>query len=269
MTLWMANMLYALAAVLLLYGVLFLVIHLPLFPLRQVDIKGDLHHVNREQVQFIVQRELKGNFFTFNINGVRAAFEKLPWVRSASVRRRWPDRLEVTLEEHRVLARWGGTALVNMQGEVFQAASDAVLPEFIGPPDSAREITDHYLTFSRMLVPLNLVPTRVVLSPRRALQLRLNNGLVLELGREQVEQRLAKFVRVYDQTILRLPQPPSYVDLRYPNGFAVRLPAGTTLPAAGQRAASEGGLMPARGMDAPKGVGKKIGWQAAYRAAAV
>ncbi len=269
MTLCMANMLYALAAVMLLYGVLFLIIHLPLFPLRQVDIKGDLRHVNREQVQFIVQRELKGNFFTFNIDEVRAAFEKLPWVRSVSVRRRWPDRLEVTLEEHRVLARWGSTALVNVQGEVFQAASDAPLPEFIGPPDTAREITEHYMTFSRMLAPLNLAPARVALSPRRALQLQLNNGLVLELGREQVEQRLAKFTRVYDQTILRLPQPPSHVDLRYPNGFAVRLPAGAAIPGAGHGPQPGGGRITARGTDAPKGVGKKIGWQVAYPAAAV
>lgn len=269
MTLWMANMLYALAAVMLLYGVLFLVIHLPLFPLRQVDVKGELHHVNREQVQFIVQRELKGNFFTMNINQVRTAFEKLPWVRSVNVRRRWPDRLEVTLEEHTVLARWGSTALVNTQGEIFQAASDAVLPVFIGPGDSAKEITEHYQAFSRMLAPLKLALTQVALSTRRALQLRLNNGLVLELGREQVSQRLARFTGVYDETVVRLPQPVNYVDLRYPNGFAVRMPAAVNAAAAGHGHQPAAGRAPAMETGAPKGIRKKIGWQAVYPAAAV
>ena len=268
MTLWLANMLYALAAVLLIYGVLFVVIHLPLFPLRQVDVKGELHHVNREQVQFIVQRELKGNFFTLNIDRVRAAFEKLPWVRNVNVRRRWPDRVEVTLEEHTVLARWGSTALVNTQGEVFQAASSAELPEFVGPADSAKEITEHYQVFSQMLAPIKLVPTKVALSPRHALQLRLTNGLVVELGREHVRERLAKFTRVYDQTVVRLPQPVGYVDLRYPNGFAVRMPAGMNL-AAGTAHKAEAGSTPRKGKDTPQGVRKKIGWLTAYTAAAV
>ena len=105
---------------LLLYAVLFLVVHLPVFPLRKVDVKGELQHVNREQVQFIVAREMKGNFFTLDLNRTRAAFEKLPWVRNVNVRRRWPDRLEVAIEEHVVLARWGSSALVNTHGELFQ-----------------------------------------------------------------------------------------------------------------------------------------------------
>ncbi|BAN36288.1 cell division protein FtsQ [Sulfuricella denitrificans skB26] len=231
MTLWLANMLYALAGVLLLYAVLFLVVHLPVFPLRKVDVKGELQHVNREQVKFIVAREMKGNFFTLDLNRTRSAFEKLPWVRNVSVRRRWPDRLEVAIEEHVVLARWGSSALVNTQGELFRAASNAVLPEFNGPEDAAREVTGRYEEFSRMLKPFNLVLTRMTLSDRRALQLKLNNGLVVELGREKVHERLEKFVGVYDQTVAKLPIAVAYADLRYPNGFAVRYPQIASMPA--------------------------------------
>jgi cell division protein FtsQ len=225
MTLWLANMLYALAAVLLLYALLFLVVHLPVFPLRKVDVKGDLQHVNREQVQFIVSREMKGNFFTLNLDRTRAAFEKLPWVRNVNVRRRWPDRLEVAIEEHVVLARWGTTALVNTHGELFKAASNAALPEFNGPEDSAGEVARHYEEFARLLKPLDLSPTRMTLSDRRALQVRLNNNLVVELGRDKVRERLEKFVGVYERTVAKLPQSVAYADLRYPNGFAVRYPA--------------------------------------------
>ena len=190
MTLWLANMLYALAGVLLLYAILFLVVHLPVFPLRKVDVKGDLQHVNREQVQFIVTREMKGNFFTLDLNRTRAAFEKLPWVRNVNVRRRWPDKLEVAIEEHVALARWGSSALVNTRGELFRAASNAVLPEFSGPEDAVKEMTRNYEEFCRMLKPLNLRPVRMSLSDRRALQVSLNTGLVLELGRDKVLERL-------------------------------------------------------------------------------
>ncbi len=224
MTLWLANMLYGLAAVLLVYAVLLFAVRLPVFPLRNVDVKGELRHVNREQVQFIVAREIKGNFFTLDLNLTREAFEKLPWVRNVSVRRRWPDRLEVAIEEHVVLARWGSSALVNTHGELFRAASDTVLPEFNGPEDSAMELAGDYEGFSRLLKPLNLTLTQMVLSDRRALQLKLNNGLVVELGRDKVRERLEKFVGVYDQTIAKLPHSVDYADLRYPNGFAVRYP---------------------------------------------
>ncbi len=225
LTLGIAHMLFALAAVMMLYAGFFLVINLPVFPLKKIDVKGHLSHVNREQVKLIVQQEMKGNFFTLDIKRIRGAFEKLPWVRSVNVRRRWPDRLEVALEEHQALARWGGIGLVNSSGEVFQAASDGDLPEFIGPtPESAKDITEHYGQFKATLGPLGLTPAQIVLSPRRAWQVRLKSGLTLELGREEVGARMSRFAEVYERTMAKLPASVNYVDLRYPNGFAVRYP---------------------------------------------
>src|SRR3990167_5816001 len=154
--LWFANLLYALAAVLLLYGALFVVIHLPIFPLREVKVNGELHHVTREQLKLIVSRHLRGNFFTLDLVQTREAFQKLPWVRNVSVRRRWPDRLEVTVEEHKELARWGDIALVNSYGELFHAASDSELPVFYGPGDGVREVTERYAEFSALLKPAGM-----------------------------------------------------------------------------------------------------------------
>lgn len=227
--LWLANLLYTVAAILLLYAVLFMVVHLPLFPLRNVKVNGELKHVTREQVQFIVTKALRGNFFTLDLNKTRHTFEKLPWVRSVNVRRRWPDQLEVTLEEHEVLARWNNAALVNVRGELFQAASDQSLPVFNGPADEVKEVAEQYQIFRQKLATIRRQPVQVSLSPRHAWQLKLDDGLVVELGREQVEQRLDKFVKVYDRSLGRLGQMQKtvdYVDLRYSNGFAVRM--GTT-----------------------------------------
>lgn len=234
--LWLANLLYAVAAILLLYAMLFLVVHLPLFPLREVKVNGELKHVTREQVQFIVTRALKGNFFTLDLNKTRRTFEKLPWVRDVNVRRRWPDQLEVTLEEHAVLARWNNTALVNTQGELFQAASDQQLPLFSGPEDGVKEVASQYLYFKQQLANIRREPVQVSLSQRRAWQIKLDDGLVVELGRERVEQRLEKFVKVYDRSLGRLGQlnkTVNYVDLRYPNGFAVRMGVTTASKPAG------------------------------------
>lgn len=230
----LANLLYALAAVLVLYAALSLLVHLPVVPLQRVEVKGQLEHVTREQVRFIVQRELQGNFFTVDLVRVRRAFEKLPWVRGVNVRRRWPDRIEVTLEEHIALARWGSVALVNSHGELFQAASGSLLPVFAGPAEEVKEMTRQYAQFRQLLEPIGLHPGQIMLNHRGAWQLRLDSGMTVELGREQIEARLARFVGVYEKTLGMLAVPVGYVDLRYPNGFAVRRP-GAAAGAAGSK----------------------------------
>ena len=224
---WIANFLYALATVLLLYGVIYVVVHLPIFPLREVRVDGQLSHVTREQVKLIVARHLTGNFFTVDLVKARDAFEKLPWARNVSVRRRWPDKLEVLVEEHKELARWGDIALVNSYGELFHAASDSDLPVFYGPGDGVREVAEHYGSYSKILADSGVQVAQLALSPRRAWEIKTDKGMVIELGREQMEQRLQKFASVYKTTIASLNVNVAYADLRYPNGFAVRKPEQT------------------------------------------
>ncbi len=220
-----AAALQALALLLLAAAALAAAGRLALFALREVSVEGELSQVTREQVELIVRSEVRGTLFSADLEAVRRAFEKLPWVRSVEVRRQWPPGLRVRLEEHVPLARWGGLGLVNAQGELFQAASDRELPEFVGPPGSAPEIAVRYAAFSRLLEPLGRRPAQVTVSARRAWQVRLDDGLVIALGREQMESRLERFVAVHERTLGTLGRRVAYVDLRYPNGFAVRVGA--------------------------------------------
>jgi cell division protein FtsQ len=221
---WLATLLYAASALLVVYGAWHFVGHQPVFLLREVWITRPPVHVSAEEIGALVRREVRGNFFAFDLAAGRAEFEKLAWVRTARLRRHWPDRLEVTLEEHVPLARWGNLALVNTRGEVFEAAYDGVLPVFMGPPGSAKEIAIQYEYFRRTLAGIDKTPLQVHVSARRAWQIQLADGPTLQLGREQVEARLARFVAAYEHTLGRLDRHIGYVDLRYANGFAVRVP---------------------------------------------
>jgi cell division protein FtsQ len=219
-----ANALYVVTGLALAYALMWFVVHLPVFPVRQVEVTGEARHVTRAQVEAIVRNELKGTFFTLNLAHARRSFEKLPWVREVKLRRHWPDRLEVSVTEHVPLARWGSTALVNAQGEIFRAAYDGKLPVFIGPAGSSKEIAIQYEFFRRNLSAIGARPVLVQVTPRRAWQVRLDGGPTLELGREDVEARLARFLEVHGRTLGVLARRIDYVDLRYPNGFAVRIP---------------------------------------------
>jgi cell division protein FtsQ len=219
-----ADLLFVAAFLGLLYAGVAYAVRLPVFSINAVRVVTPLAHVTGEQIEAIVRREVHGTFFTLHLASTRAAFEKLPWVRSADVRRQWPGGLEVALTEHQPLARWGKEALVNVHGEVFEAAFDGVLPVFNGPVGSSKEMTIQYDLFRRSLATIEKKPGEINVSPRRAWQVRLDDGMTLDLGREQVEARLRRFVDTYPRTIARMTSPVDRVDLRYANGFAARVP---------------------------------------------
>jgi cell division protein FtsQ len=234
----LASALFGLAAALALHLAWALATRLPAFELAEVEVSGGLARVTRAQIEGVVRRELKGNILTLDLAAARAAFQALPWVRRVDMRRHLPARLEVALEEHVPLARWAGSALVNTHGEVFAADLVGELPVFSGPEGSAREIAIQYRYFRRTLEAIGQTPVQVRVSPRLAWQLKLDSGLTLELGREHIEARLARFVATYHRTLGRLGRPVRHVDLRYANGFAVRLPVagdGTGKPRRGRR----------------------------------
>ena len=218
-----ANAAFLLVIAALLAALVWRIANIEVFAVKEIDVVGDVAHVNREQVKTIAVNELKGTFFTVDLRGAQDAFEKLPWVRRVEVRRRWPNQLQVVVEEHRELARWGNTALVNRHGEIFDGASNKRLLVFEVPAGSALEITRNYRRFSQSLALLGRQVKRVQVSERRAWRLSLDDGTVIELGRDGVVQRLRGFVTAYARSVGELGGNTDYVDLRYSNGFAVRV----------------------------------------------
>lgn len=233
----LSRILLTLVAIAVLYAIGLRLIEPPLFPIKEINIqvvngtKTDdkkLLNVTHEQIAHLARNEIKGNFISVNLTEVREAFVKLPWVRDAKVNREWPHGLNVTLEEHQALAYWGSHALVNTYGEVFRVTVERDLPVFTGPKEaSAQEVAQQYRRFSKILAPLQQSIAEINLTPRYAWRIQLNTGTVLELGRNEIEERLVRYVAVYNHSIARFNQegPLAYVDLRYPNGFAIRMPA--------------------------------------------
>ena len=226
-----ANVLYVLAVLLLVSAGVYALVRSPTFPLKIIRIEGDLSKVGRASIVEALQGKLHGTIFTADLDVVRERFETVPWVRRAVVRRAWPDRLDVSIEEHVELAYWGrreDMRLVNVRGELFDAVSDRDLPVFAGPEGSEAEVTRAYAEFSRLLRPIGMQPRQVLLSERRAWQLKLDSGLNLQLGRDLakdgVYDRLARFVEAYPRTLGPMKRRLDYVDLRYPAGFVLRVP---------------------------------------------
>lgn len=225
----MADLLLLGGVVLMIWSAATLLQRLPVFPLTQVVVTTPLSQVSRGQLEHTARTEIAGNFFTVNLNSAQAAFERLPWVRRADVRRLWPDGLEVALEEHQAVAKWppleGESRLVNDRGEVFSATTRAPLPVLAGPEGSAPRVFARHQEFAASLAVIGRVPAATVLSAREAWQLKLDDGVVLELGRDQPKHplldRLNRFTSHYADAKARV-RSVGVVDMRYPNGFALR-----------------------------------------------
>ena len=229
------DLLLVAAAAALLVATLVWAARLPLFPLREVLVTHELREVRRSELESSLSGLLRGNFFSIKVDDLRLSLEQLPWVRRAEVRRQWPSRIEVSIEEHLPVAFWGQATgqLVNSYGEVFTASLSAPppapMPLLIGPTGLAPEILSHYQQAEQILKPLGRIPRALSVSPRLAVQLRLDDGMIVELGRQQpkapVSERLLRFVEYYPSVLSAARQRPSVVDMRYPNGFALRLAA--------------------------------------------
>jgi cell division protein FtsQ len=223
----------------LLYGGYKWMARQPMFDFRVVRVsavKGvALRYVDAVTVRSAALPRIRGNFFTADLQAIRAAFETVPWVQRASVRREWPNKLVVTVEEYKVLGTWGEEEgrLLSADGFVFtanlaeaEAEMEGKLPELAGPDDSAHEVAARLADLRNWLAPLHLTPRSLSLSQRYAWTARLDNGITLHLGRAAernvLKARIDRFVSVYPQLSVAMAGQISSVDLRYPNGLALR-----------------------------------------------
>jgi cell division protein FtsQ len=221
---------------LLAYGAASWVMAQPWFALTTLEVRTPVTHVTEAQIRLVAERQVRGTFFTVDLEQVRNSLEKLPWVREARVERHWPDTLVVSLTEHVPLARWNDDALINASGEVFVAAVATRLPRLSGPTGGSAEVMAAYRRHQAALAPLGMRISELALSPRRSWLMRLDNGMQLALGRDQTDARLARFIALYPrlfagqaatrQVAAAENAASLTIDLRYPDGFAFRMPGG-------------------------------------------
>lgn len=197
------------------------------WPVRQLQVQGELAHVNAEELKQAVAPDLHAGFFALDLERVRNAVAVLPWVAQVEARKRWPDTLELRVSELHPFAHWGQGRLLDAQGRLFIVpGADAVpnLPHLAGPDDRVGEVIAFYQEAQRDFAPFHLAVNSVELSDRGSWNLTLGNGASIVIGRDVPGQRLARFIEVMPKLLSGRGSGFVYADLRYSNGFAVRWP---------------------------------------------
>jgi len=236
-----ATLVYALFALVLLAAGAWWVLRQPFFPLAGIKVDGEVTHNNAVTLRANVAPQLAGNFFTVDLARARAAFEAVPWVRKAVVRREFPNKLRATLTEHVPVAHWGDEAqsrLINGFGEVFEAnvaEVDDSLPRLDGPTEQAGQVLGMYRVLQPLFAPYELSLEALTLSGRGSWRAVLDTGAAIELGRGQSEEMAARtqrflvtvapVARQYGRTLASV----EGADLRHNEGYALRLRGVTTV----------------------------------------
>lgn len=207
-------------------------------PVNSIVITGEMPYTQREEVLAAMSDIDLGNFFQVNVNDIQSQVSALPWVYSVAVRKQWPNEVKIYVVDQTPVALWNGDFILNQFGKAFQAQRTALkqaLPEFFGPEGSELLALENYTNLNDLLEYRNLSIDELILSERFSWQLTLNNGVRLNLGREERVKRVQRFMDVYPliETHLaeqennennkkkQLKQAVDYIDLRYDTGLAV------------------------------------------------
>lgn len=198
----------------------------PYFNIKEVKIVGATHMSHEEIKQSLLPLVNKG-FFIVDVSLIKERLKQFSWVSEASVRRVWPNQIHIQIQEKRPLAYWNHSQLLTTAGEIVtpmptKALLLSELPHFIGPQGEQMQILNYYARINGILAPLHFKITQLELTPSRSWQLTFNNGIKLNVGEKESLTRISHFVKVYPKIVGARAKEVDSIDLRYPNGLAVR-----------------------------------------------
>ncbi|MBR9909072.1 MAG: FtsQ-type POTRA domain-containing protein [Gammaproteobacteria bacterium] len=198
-------------------------------PVASVKINGEFTHVSRELVAERVYGAMGSSFMKLKLEDIQAALHREPWIDRARVERRWPDGLEVTVVEHKPIARWGDSDALNHRGEIIRlqvgqgnASLLQGLPRLSGADGLEQEVMAQYRAISNLLKQQKMVVQQLTCDASRSWSLALQDGVVIEIGRDQVINRVQRLLTVYESHLHERWSQLQRIDLRYFNGLAVQ-----------------------------------------------
>ena len=238
----MTRFLMSVFGLMVLVGMIWGLVRLPLFSITAMTLTGEVEHNNVLTIRANVTPQIRGNFFTVDLARAQQTFQSIPWVRKAVVEREFPNRIRVTLLEHKPVAFWGQEGegrLLNAQGEVFDANWGEVdedgLPKLRGPDNQSGLVLQVFDLVRPEFKKMGLDVIELNLSERGSWSARLTNGGMVEIGRgepQEIVSRVSNFTKTLPQVSERYDRQVSALesaDLRHDHGYALRLKGITTV----------------------------------------
>lgn len=192
-------------------------------PISSVKIEGEFKYLDKDKLREQAMPVVDGGFFSVDLVAVRNVLIELPWVEDVSVRRQWPDQLQVRVMEKQPVVFWGEDAVLSSKGELFSPGQTLKerLPRMSGPDGLHSTMFKELARMQAWLLETGLYINEMKLDARRSWTLVMENGIELRLGRNNMYERLQRFASVYRKNFQSETRKIEHIDMRYTNGFAV------------------------------------------------
>lgn len=193
-------------------------------PVRELAITGKLANVQPDEVRAVAAPLIDGKLFQLDLDGLRLAVERLPWVAHVRIDRQWPARLGVRITEREPFARWGENEALSTEGIVFAPGSvllPATLPLLGGEAARAPEVMATYTQLVDRLAETPLTLAGLTLDARGEWIGSTHGGISLRFGRSNPVEQVQRLKNIVLPALSRRLESVARIDLRYANGFAV------------------------------------------------
>lgn len=193
--------------------------------LTEAQLNGELERVSSETVQKIVQPYIGESFWRVDLEKLHADLLRLEWVYKAEVKRRWPNKVIMTIEEQKPVARWGEDGLLNQSGDIFYPHDIAPFKDWValeGNPLQSRQLLHDLVTFQATFKSLNWTIDALKQQPDGSWSIHFLSGVTVLLDSEDWQAKLSRFTRALPKTKQALRKFAQVFDLRYSNGFVIK-----------------------------------------------
>lgn len=194
-------------------------------PVKHIKIEGTFQYIAKNRIRQAMDGHISKGFYNASVQSIQLSVKTLPWVASVWVERVWPDTIILKITEQAPVARWKGNSLINEVGEIFkpqEISSFGFLPLLNGPEGHEMRMLESINVMSENLVKQGMMLAEFHINERRAWQIKLQNEMVLNAGRNQPLSKIQRFLNTIDLITKEQIDKISVVDLRYSNGYALK-----------------------------------------------
>ena len=193
-------------------------------PIKYVRTEGVFQYLSKNEIKIILQPLVITGFFDADMQAIHTAVSTLPWVDTVTVKRIWPDAIDIKIREKKPYARWGKNSLITERGVIFTPKNIEQfqnLSVVTGPEFQQVKVLEIMKGIKTALADQSMELAEFSVNDRWAWKIKLANGMEILLGRNEQLKKLQRFLKTL--AVLRQEQVDAMaiVDLRYPNGYAV------------------------------------------------
>jgi len=206
-------------------GILFSAFSLINQRITEVQYMTEMKRVSLDDLKAVSSKIYNQGFLQINLSQIKQEIEATNWVKSVSIERRWPDQVNIFIEEEDIIGRWNNRSIINSKGNLFNL-NQQMLPtgliEFYGPDGQQEIVFKKYLVFIEELAVRGILIEQMTLDLKGSWTITIRPGITIRFGKDNVSERFDRFLMIWDESLLDNLSVIEYIDLRYTEGFSIK-----------------------------------------------